>query len=251
MKYSVIFLILLSALSLGAQRQSTDNLHGWFMYFGDHKFADKWGVHIEGQLRRNEIVSNGQQLLLRTGLNYHFNPNVFATVGYCYIETYPYGEFPVKTTYPEHRFWEQLQIKSQLSNFEWISRFRLEQRFSQLPINNNGIFEPGDAVYTNRFRLLNRFSLPFKGLKIEDKSFYLTAYDEVMINFGEYVGMNLLDQNRAYLALGYKIPKIGRFEVGYMQQTIIKPNGLQVEYNHTLQIGLSSTLDFHQSKLKK
>jgi hypothetical protein len=251
MKYSVIFLILFSALGLGAQRQSTDNLHGWFMYFGDHKFADKWGVHIEGQLRRNDIVSNGQQLLLRTGLNYHFNPNVFATVGYCYVETYPYGEFPVKTTYPEHRFWEQLQIKSQLSNFEWVSRFRLEQRFSQLPINNAGIFEPGDAVYTNRFRLLNRFSLPFKGSKIEDKSFYLTAYDEIMINFGEHVGMNLFDQNRAYLALGYKIPKIGRFEVGYMQQTVIKPNGLQVEYNHTLQVGLSSTLDFRKSKQMK
>ena len=251
MKYLIIFLCSFSILSLSTQRQSIDNLHGWFMYFGDHKFADKWGVHIEGQLRRNDLVSNGQQLLLRTGLNYHFNPNVFATVGYCYVETYPYGEFPVKATFPEHRLWEQLQIKSQLSNFEWVSRFRLEQRFSQLPVNNAGIFEPGAAIYTNRFRLLNRFSLTFKGSKIEDRSAYLTAYDEIMINFGEHVGMNLFDQNRAYLAIGYKIPKIGRFEVGYMQQTIIKPNGIQVEYNHTLQVGLSSTLDFRKIKPMK
>ena len=251
MKYSIISLCAFSMLSLGAQRQTTNNLNGWYMYFGDHKFANKWGVHIEGQLRRNDVITKVQQLLLRTGLNYYFNPNVFATVGYCFVETYPYGEFAVKATFSEHRLWEQLQIKTQLSNFEWISRFRLEQRFSQIPINNAGIFESGVAVYANRFRLLNRFSMPFEGDKIGDNSFYLTAYDEIMINFGEHVGMNLFDQNRAYLALGYKVPKIGRLELGYMNQIAIRPSGLQVEYNHTLQVGLTSNLDFYKTKPMK
>jgi hypothetical protein len=250
MKYIAIFIFVISMSTMHAQRQTTDNLNGWFMYFGDHKFADKWGVHIEAQLRRNDIVMNGQQLLLRTGLNYHLNSNIFFTAGYCFVQTDPYGEFPVKASYPEHRLWEQMQIKTQLQNTEWTGRFRLEQRFSQLPVNMAGVWTPDTAVYTNRFRLLNRFSMPFKGSKIEDKSLYITAYDELFINFGERVGMNLLDQNRAYIALGYKIPKIGRLEVGYMQQTIIKPSGLQVEYNHTLQVGLSSTLDFRKTKSK-
>lgn len=35
-----------------------------------------------------------------------------------------------------------------------------------------------------------------------------------MVNFGEKVGLNLFDQNRAYVALGYKVPKLGRLEVG-------------------------------------
>lgn len=251
MKRIILILFLIKIMSVDAQRQSTDNYNGWFMYFGDHKFADKWGVHIEAQLRRNEVISKGQQLLLRTGLNYHFNPNVFATVGYCFVETYPYGEFAVKSTFPEHRFWEQVQMKSYLSKIEWVSRFRLEQRFSQLPVNNSGVYEPGDAIYSNRFRLLNRFSVPFKGDRIVDNSFYLSAYDELMIGFGEHVGMNLFDQNRAYIALGYKIPKIGRLELGYMNQIVIRPSGLQVEYNHNLQVGISSTLDFYKPKSLK
>lgn len=251
MRHKILFIAFFFSLNIHAQRQSTDNLNGWFMYFGDHKFTDKWGVHIEAQLRRNEVVTKGQQLLLRTGLNYHFNSNVFATVGYCFVETYPYGEFAVKASFPEHRLWEQVQIKTQLSKIEWVSRFRLEQRFSQLPVSNAGIFEPGDAVYTNRFRLLNRFSIPFKGEKIDDKSLYLSAYDEIFINFGENVGMNLLDQNRAYLALGYKIPKIGRLELGYMNQLVIRPSGLQVEYNHTVQVAVISTLDFRKTKTMK
>lgn len=248
MRYIILLVTGLVSIYSYSQRQSTDNFNGWFMYFGDHKFAEKWGVHIEAQFRRNEVITKGQQLLLRTGLNYHLNSNVFATVGYCFVETYPYGEFAVKSTFPEHRLWEQIQIKTQLSSFEWISRFRLEQRFSQLPVNTGVIFEPEDAMFTNRFRLLNRFSIPLNGKKIEDKSFYVSAYDEIMISFGEHVGMNLFDQNRAYLALGFKIPKIGRLEMGYMNQIMFRPNGLQVEYNHTFQVGLNSTLDLIKYK---
>lgn len=214
------------------------------MYFGNHKVSDKWGVHVEAQIRRSGIINNSQQLLLRTGINYHLSPNVFATAGYAYIETYPYGDLPSRTTFPEHRIWQQIQMKNQMRAIEYISRFRLEQRYVQLPVLINNEYKTGDAVYTNRFRLLNRFSLPFKGKTIEDRSTYISAYNEFMINFGKNVAYNIFDQNRAYIALGYKIPKLGRLEFGYLNQLVFKGNGVDVENNHTLQIGLSSTLDF-------
>lgn len=227
-------------------RIHSSNNNAWLMYFGDHKISKYWGIHIEGQIRRNDFVQQWQQLLLRTGINYHINEQIFATVGYCFVETYPYGDFPVKSSFPEHRLWEQLQIKNQIQQFEWISRFRLEQRFSELPILNtiSNTYEPGDALYTNRFRLLNRVSIPFSGQKIIDKSFYISFYDELFINFGKNVGLNLFDQNRAYAAIGYKIPKMGRLEIGYLEQTIIKSDGFKIENNHTIQLGLSSNIDF-------
>ena len=230
----------------------TDNNNTWFMYLGNHKISEKWGVHLEAQLRRNDYVAKPQQLLLRTGINYYFNNQVFVTAGYCFVETYPYGEFPAKATFPENRLWEQFQIKTQLKRVEWVSRFRLEQRFSNLPVLNTtqSIYEPGDAVYTNRFRLLNRFSIPFKGETIVDKSLYATVYDEFFINFGKNVAANFLDQNRAYAAIGYKIPSVGKLEIGYMYQTIFKGNGVKIENNHTFQIGLNSTIDFYKSQTK-
>ncbi|MDI9319358.1 MAG: DUF2490 domain-containing protein [Phycisphaerales bacterium] len=242
-----VFIVLISMNKAQAQsRINSSNTNAWFMYFGDHKISKHWGIHLEGQMRKNDFVNQWQQLLLRTGINYHINEQIFATVGYCFVETYPYGDFPVKSSFPEHRFWEQIQIKNQISQFEWTSRFRLEQRFSALPIlnTNSNIYEPGDAVYTNRFRLLNRVSIPFIGKKIVDKSFYISFYDELFINFGKNVGLNLFDQNRAYAAIGYKIPKIGRLEIGYLEQTILKSDGFKIENNHTIQIGLSSNVDF-------
>lgn len=247
-------LLLMATCAIKAQgnRRQTTNQHAWFMYFGDHKFSDHWGVHLEAQFRRRINVVDPQQLLLRTGINYHLNAQAFLTAGYCFVETYPYGGFPVKARYPEHRFWEQLQIRSTLNRFEWISRFRLEQRYSNLPVLNttSAIYEPGDAVYTHRFRLMNRFSLPLNGTSIRDHSFYLTAYDEIFINAGKEAGVNVFDQNRLYGAIGYKIPHLGRLEAGYLEQTIIKSDGIRMENNHTLQLGLSSTMDFYKRQKK-
>lgn len=238
------------SLAMGQENklhQYADNFNAWYMYFGDHKFSEKWGIHLEAQFRRSSLIANPQQLLLRTGLNYHFNPQVFATFGYCYVETAPYGDFPVKSDFPENRIWEQLQFKTQQGRFEWVNRLRLEQRLVKSPIaaiDDPNKYEPGDAVYSNRFRLLNRVSIPFKGTVIEDRRLYFTLYNEVLFSFGKNVAANALDQNRAYAAFGYKLPKVGRLEFGYLYQTINKADGVKRERNHTLQLGLSSNIDF-------
>jgi hypothetical protein len=248
-----ILFIVLAMLAAGQMftqsplRNTKTNYNGWFMYFGDHKFSEHWGIHIEAQFRRNEIIAKPLQLLLRTGINYHFSPNAFATAGYCYVLTSPYGFLPAKSAFTENRFWEQLQVKSQAGRIEMITRLRLEQRFSKLPvIQSKGEYAPGDDVYTNRARVLVRLSIPFKGKTIEDKSLYFSCYDEAFVNFGENVQMNIFDQNRAYAAIGYKFPKWGKLEIGYMNQLVVKSDGLKIENNHTLQVGFYSTLDFRK-----
>ena len=233
--------------SQNQQRLHTQNNNGWFMYTGNHALNEHWGLHLEAQLRRNNIVTDPQQLLLRTGINYYLNKQTTATVGYCFVQTNPYGEFAAKTDFPEHRIWEQLQYKNQVGRFEWVNRLRLEQRFVHNPtLQADSSYAPGNAIYSNRFRILNRFSIPFKGKTIEDKSLYLSIYDELFINFGKNVAMNLLDQNRAYAAIGYKIPKVGRLEIGYMLQTVVKADDIKIEDNYTLQVGLLANIPFKQ-----
>jgi hypothetical protein len=249
MKKIIAFALLFTAsVSVFAQSKTVvTQYNSWLMYFGSHKVSQHWGVHLEAQWRRSDVFENPQQLLLRTGVNYHFGPKAFATAGYAFIETYPYGELPVAATFPEHRIWEQLQVKNQMGPVEWVSRFRLEQRFSKQPVlTSEGNYEPGEAVYTNRVRVFNKISVPFKGKTIQDKSFYITAYDEFFISFGENVYNSYFDQNRAYLALGYQFPKAGRLELGYLNQFIVKGGGAVIENNHTLQVGLFCSAPFRR-----
>ena len=223
--------------------------NAWLMYFGDHPVYKKWGVHLEGQLRRADGFQSPQQLLLRTGINYQLLPQSFVTLGYCWVNTYPYGAFPSKSIFPENRIWEQFQTKNSLGRVEWVSRFRLEQRWIKAPTQGvDGSWAPGNPIFSNRFRSLQRFSIPLKGTKIEDHSWYISCYDELFVQFGKNVGANVFDQNRAYVAIGTKIPKLGRVEIGYLNQLIVKSNGINVESNNTFQLGISFNLPLHHEK---
>lgn len=254
MKYFKIIivaaLVFMSGYTAQAQRNTVINNNAWLVYNGDHKVSDKWGVHLEMQVRRNELLSKPMQLLPRVGINYYFNPQVMATAGYAYVETDPYGKFPVTTKFGESRAWEQIQIKNQFNRVEQVNRIRLEQRFVNLPVRSatDGTYKPGPAVYSNRIRLQNRIAVPLNGKTIVDKSVYVTAADEIFVNFGKNVGKNIFDQNRAYAAIGYKVPKLGRVEAGYLWQVVAKSDGIRIESNHTLQVGIFSTIDFYKKK---
>jgi hypothetical protein len=218
---------------LAQNRQVANHVNAWLMYFGTHKFASKWSVHLEAQWRRNQWVQQPQQLLLRTAMNYQVASNLQTSIGYCYVYTYPYGEFPVSMAFPEHRIWEQIQTRQQIGKLEWVNRYRMEQRF---------MYPNGEVlVYQNRFRFLTRISIPFSGQEIRDRSLYFSAYNESMISFGKQVKLNAFDQNRAYAALGYKVPGLGRLELGYLLQILLKSDGVRQENNHTLQVGLTTS----------
>src|SRR5690606_18991343 len=118
--------------------------------------------------------------------------------GYAHAHTSPYGDNPAADDFPEHRIYQQLQLKDQQGIFGLQHRFRLEQRW----VTYAGAQQ---ATYLNRLRYQFKVNLPLQGPTIEDKEFYLGLYDEVFINFGPNVGANIFDQNRASAVIGYRL----------------------------------------------
>src|SRR5690606_5176047 len=110
-------------------RRQTNNYNGWLMYFGNHKLADRIGVHAEVQWRRHNGVSENQQLLLRSGLDVYLKNTSRFTVGYAFIKTHPYGEFAVINSFPEHRTWQQFLTTQSFGKINLSHRYRLEQRW--------------------------------------------------------------------------------------------------------------------------
>ena len=181
-----------------------------------------------------------QQLLLRPGINYDFNPNVQLSGGYGFIESHPYGEFPAPTNTPEHRIWQQLLLRQKAGKVNLAHRFRLEQRYVGI---TDASRPEGDRVtgysYRNRFRYFVKGTRPI-GRGGSDSNYFLAAYNEVLFNFGRNTARNVFDQNRAYVAVGRRLRGFGAIEIGYLQQTVQQGNGRVFEFNHTLQVGLFS-----------
>lgn len=220
------------------------------MYFGNHRFSKHIGLHAEAQVRRHDLVRDWQQLLLRTGLDI-YTSSVRYTIGYAFVETYPYGGFPVANAFPEHRIWQQALVNNPLGRVKLSHRYRLEQRM----IGNSTTGEFRNGRYENRFRYMCRANIILKGTTLEKGEFYIGVYNELFVNFGKEVGYNLFDQNRAYAALGFHLGRIGKLEVGYMYQIVqqrrlsntVPPLNI-IENNHTLQIGLICDLSFFKEQ---
>ena len=248
----ILLILVLSCSSLQAQqaRVHTANNNAWAMYFGNHKFSERMGIHTEVQWRRNGFFADQMQLLLRIGAEYYLKNGGRFTLGYAFIETYPYGDFAVANAFPEHRIWQQFSAAQQLGKVKLAHRYRLEQRM----IGNPATGEFQNGRYENRARYMAKitFDLASKW----KKPLFFAAYNEVFINFGKDVAYNLLDQNRLYGALGITLSPKAKLELGYLYQVILlrsldtsgtAPRN-RIEDNHTFQLGFFHSMNFSKPK---
>ena len=203
-------------------RLNTNNTIGWFNYFGTFKISEKLGIHTEYQWRRDNIVMDWQQSLLRVGVNYNLNPRVLFRVGYAWIETFPYGEYSINglgRDFTEHRIFEMVQLSHKEGIIDFSHRFMLEQRFVGRYSSANEATED-EFPLLNRARYMVRLQVPLKGREIKDKTPYVAVYDEIFAGFGKNVNANIFDQNRIGILLGYRFNKNVRIEGGYLNQTL-------------------------------
>lgn len=221
--YFTVFLFIGIHYTFGQNnRLHTNNKIGWYNYFGTFKVSQKFGILTEYQWRRDNLITDWQQSLLRVGVNYNLNPRVLFRVGYSWIETFPYGEYPINSLgrdYTEHRIFEMVQLSHKEGMVDFSHRFMLEQRFVGRYSSADETTEDEFPLF-NRARYMIRLQVPLKGREIIDKTPYVAVYDEIFIGFGKNVNANVFDQNRIGVLLGYRFNEKIRIEGGYLNQTL-------------------------------
>ncbi|MBK7882762.1 MAG: DUF2490 domain-containing protein [Chitinophagaceae bacterium] len=256
MRYRIIITAILclgSLISFAQNTRITDkNSIGWFNNFTTIKFSKKWSGHLEYQWRRENIVTDWQQSLLRTGVNYQINNKLSFRLGYAWIETFPYGDIPLQAAgkrFPEHRAFQMATITDNVNRVEISHRFMLEQRWIGR-YTNAVLSKPDDFLFLNRIRYMYRMQMPIGKKKIEDKTAYAAIYYELFIGFGKNVNENVFDQNRLAILLGYRFNKKFRIEGGFLQQIV--QLGREVNNRNVFQynngIILNSYFNFDLSK---
>ena len=206
----------LIALNIQSIAQTVHQNTGWLFLTNSTKFNDKWGLHFDLQLRSSDEFKDIKNLLIRPGITYSFNKDNNLTVGYLFTQTYNPGEESIT----ENRAWEQFIHNHKISTINVSHRFRLEQRFIEKVA--------ADDVFAQRLRYFVRFLIPLKkDAQTFEKGFFAAVQDEVFLNIQnkDKVNDSFFDQNRAYLALGYRLQKSIDVEVGYMNQAVRNLSG--------------------------
>lgn len=226
-KYSryIGLLLFLIPISILAQ----DETGNWLMYFGANKVSDKFSIHTELQYRNHTIAPvNIEQLLIRTGLNYHFANNAFATVGYAHIGNHVYESDRTSPETEEHRIWQQFISTNLLGRVKFEHRYRLEERFIE-------------DDFKTRFRYRLMLFIPINKPKIEKGVLFAGIYNEIFINGEE----EFFDRNRLYGGLGYQVSKNINLQAGLLYQRL-RFNGKAF-----LQFGIVYNTDFRKAKTSK
>jgi Protein of unknown function (DUF2490) len=223
MKKIVLIPLLLLVIKLSAQNDRVNDFNyiNWLQTFNTISLNKKWSLHLEYQWRRDKGLKNWQQSLLRIGTNYKLNENITAHLGYGWVETFSYGDYPIANngTFPEHRIYEQLNLRQPVNKFLFTHRFRVEQRWlGRVKAGTAGNREIEDWFFLHRFRY--QFRTQYHFYTKDDKQLYGVAADELFIGAGKNLGTNIFDQNRIFLLLGYKLNKRLSIEAGYFNQTL-------------------------------
>jgi len=217
------------------------NLHsGWLASFNTFSLSNKWSLHLDVQLRSTDELSQVQTILFRPGINYHLNKKQVLTAGYAYIPN-RYVSAADNELIAEHRLWQQFIQLQPVKKLSIQHRFRFEERFIPKPaVDNEGLYAD-EYSFATRFRYFVRSVIPLTSQTgAFEKGIFTALQNEVFLNATNQNAVNgkTFDQNRLYIALGYRLVKQFDIEAGYMWQFVERKKGLGTTNNNIAQLAL-------------
>ncbi|MEO9802551.1 MAG: DUF2490 domain-containing protein [Reichenbachiella sp.] len=230
MKKKTIFRFIIITILIshtGKAQINESELGAWYMYFFNTTFKESsWGVQGDIQYRNWNLAGDLEQLLIRGGITYKpQNANIKLTLGYGNITTGTYGSD--QSTSAESRIYQEALYPVRIGQrFHLNHRFRFEQRFVE------------GQNFRTRFRYNLFLNIPLNNADMEDRTIYLSLYNELFINGQRDIGnenqVELFDRNRFYAAIGYIIRKGLRVQLGAMKQTTNNwsKDQLQISFHH-------------------
>ena len=247
-KSFTVVLILSSSLCQFSFAQSSREIvtqsAEWFALTSNIKLHKHLSLLAEGQFRYTGSF-NPMQFQFRTGVEVHINKQLsIMPLGYVYSWNPIYGKLPALYVNNEHRIFEQVVFKHSVGRVTLSHRGRLEQRYVQVHVNNNGeVINEGYDLFMNRARYRFMMNIPINHSKMEPKTIYISAYDEAFFSWGKKVTYDEPDQNRIFAGLGYQLNKKLSAQGGFFYQMLIKSNGKQQENNVGFQVQLIYNID--------
>jgi hypothetical protein len=228
----VLLVCFFSADLLNAQAQFT----GWLASFNTIKTGKKTSLHLDVQLRSNDEIRQIQSFLFRPGINLHLKNNFTVTAGYAFILNRN-TVFDPPEMISEHRTWEQLLFTHKFKKIAISHRFRVEQRFLPRIITGPDGPEKNGYLLAGRARYFVRGILPLKKQEKFSKGIFAALQNELFLNFIDRYKVNgkTFDQNRLYLATGYRLSPKADLEIGYLNQ-YVNGRGSQFTNNHVIQL---------------
>lgn len=247
----LLWLIILFCSSQVATGQSknTENQHlAWYSYSLTWSLSKQYQLFINASERHFLPNMKQHQLLVHTQLRRMLPHgwNASACMGFFRQHANSAYEHNVISV-PEIRPYLEAESRQELRRLTIKSRYRFEGRFFRNIANNT--LEESFRFRNFRFR----YMLEFKQTLLQHKPsrqplLYLCLSNEVMLNAGKRIVVNVFDQNRLYAGVGLRAAHNLWFEVAYMNQFIQRTTVNNFYNRHTPRLTVIHNIGLRKKK---
>lgn len=217
-------------------RQVEVKEEAWLQYYNTLKFSPRFSLKTDAGLREELTFDKLKQLLIRAGVYYQLHPQATVGLGAAYFLSDQQGSMR-----PEWRPYQEVLLEgSRLGRLEVSHRFRLEERFFR-NVTREGLPSGTNFNYRARYRV--QLQIPLNQKEMTGKTWFVSLFDEVMLNFGDEVVYNVLNNNRLGAGLGYLATEKLRVVPTYVFQIGQGARGNAYTHTHILWLTVYHTLD--------
>ncbi len=184
----------------------------WTLHNGRYDLNDRFYLHSEVHFRFTDGVSTFQQFLFRPQLSYIFSDELIFSAGYTHVHSYPYGEIALPVDVAENNLWEEVIMDGKIGSIQFLHRIRVEHRWIDDLVENDGVWEKEGTLFTNRirYRLTAQYAL--------NEKWTILVYDEFFAPLDLKTFEININQNWLFLGARYQINKAWSIQSGYQQQ---------------------------------
>ncbi len=182
------------------------------------------------RINEKNYPASALQYYLQPSLVYKVTPRVQVGVGYAYVK---HDLFGLLTN--ENRVWVQTVLSQPIGPIQTTHRIRYEERY---PLN----LQNQKWAYATLLRYQVGGTLPLYDTKTRKTGFYASAFNEFFFcltgaNNGPISAKNAFyGEDWVYGGLGYNTGKLGRIELGYLFQDLIRNPAQDHRHLHLIQV---------------
>jgi hypothetical protein len=201
-------MLMLALLFSNIGKTQTPGLGSWNILNGRISLNKQWNAFGEAQLRTQKFYNHFSYHEVKGGIGYNITDKAAALIGMGQYVTYdPTGNFKSPVSNSEFRMWEQLSLTNNLDRLKLEHRYRIEQRFTS-------------SGYRNRFRYRLNAIIPINKKKVESKTLYVAAFEEIFLtNTKPY-----FERNRLFGGVGYSFSDLFTLQAGWIRQFDFRAN---------------------------
>jgi len=223
------------------EKQFTHYNQCWTSINSTMRFSEHWGMMADFHVRTDDFFNDEYFYFVRLGAVSWINGKYPVALGVAHLWLAPKDSNA--TWSDENRIYQQWSSSHNEGIVKVLSRIRTEERWRDVIVDDEKV---GVKQFSFRLRYLAAFEIQiFKNKKIPS----LVISDEVLVQFGEGVGLNTFDQNRLFLGLKIPIKSDLSFDIGYMNILQQKSSGYQYDLSNVFRLFFYYTPDFRKNKV--